>query len=176
MMSGEVCKSKSDNLEESPGDQQAKYEVVITENLYSELTRLCLDALPHKAYGLIGGPDKYHPRSLYPCSTNLRNTPEWKAIFDSFGEFHKNPDVGFVIAPSEVRAVMNEMSMHGESPVGVFHSHRFLSVEPSKADMALSSASDVLCYIISVSNPPVAEVGIFSLDENGFQRIPIVRR
>jgi proteasome lid subunit RPN8/RPN11 len=160
MMSGEVRKSKS--------------EIVISRELYSELTRICLDALPDKAYGLIGGSDKYHPTTLYPCSTNLRNAPEWKEIFDSFGEFHRNPDVGFVIAPSEVKTVRDAMSARRESLVGVFHSHRFYSVEPTRADISLSSDPDLLCYIISVSDPPAAKVGIYSLNGDGYQSIPIV--
>ena len=51
----------------------------------------------------------YHPKSFYPCSTNLRNTPEWKQVFESFGEFYKNPDLGFVITPDEVKTVMETM-------------------------------------------------------------------
>jgi proteasome lid subunit RPN8/RPN11 len=174
MMSCEVCKSKPGNTENDRREKREMAEIEISRKLYDELTRICLDALPEKAYGLIGGPDKYHPKSLYPCSTNLRNAPEWKAIFDSFGEFHRNPDVGFVIAPSEVKAVEVEMAARRESLVGVFHSHRFYNVEPTKADIALSSNPDLLCYIISVSNPPAAKVGIYSIGNDGFQSIPFV--
>jgi len=152
-----------------------KPEIAISRKLYDELIRLCLDALPEKVYGLVGGTDIYHPKSLYPCSTNLRNTPEWKSIFDSFGEFHRNPDVGFVIEPSEVKSVVDEMYAKGESLVGIFHSHRFLSVEPSKADIALSSVPELLCYIISVSDPPAVKVGIYSLCGGGYQSIPIAK-
>jgi proteasome lid subunit RPN8/RPN11 len=160
----------------SPGvrdGRNMKPEILMSRKLYDELVRLCLDALPEKVYGLVGGSDIYHPKSLYPCSTNLRNTPEWKSIFDSFGEFHRNPDVGFVIEPSEVKSVVDEMAEKGEFLVGIFHSHRFLSVEPSKADIALSSVPELLCYIISVSDPPAAKVGIYSLCKDGFQSIPI---
>lgn len=174
-MSDKVFKSKSGNPGNSQGRQKGKPEIRISRELFGELARVCLDALPNKAYGLVGGADKYHPKSLYRCSTNLRNTPEWSAIFDSFGEFHKNPDLGFVIAPSEVKAVLEKMAARGESLVGVFHSHRFLRAEPSRADIALSSDPDMFCYIISVRNPPVAGVGIFSLGENNFRSIPIVR-
>jgi proteasome lid subunit RPN8/RPN11 len=157
----------------SRDEQNMKPEIVISRELYDALIRLCLDALPEKVYGLVGGDDIYHPKSLYPCSTNLRNTPEWKSIFDSFGEFHRNPDVGFVIEPSEVKSVVDEMYAKGESLVGIFHSHRFLSVEPSKADLALSSVPELLCYIISVNDPPAAKVGIYSLCKDGFRSIPI---
>jgi proteasome lid subunit RPN8/RPN11 len=174
MMSGDVCKTESGIPGNSREGQCVQSEVLISRELYGELTRTCLKALPDKAYGLIGGSDKYHPKSLYPCSTNLRNAPEWKAIFDSFGEFHRNPDVGFVIAPSEVKTVKDAMTARRESLVGVFHSHRFYNVEPTKADIALSSDPDLLCYIISVSDPPDAKVGIYSLGGDEYQRIPIV--
>ena len=173
-MSGKVCKYKPGNPGDSRGGQHVKPEISISRKLYAELIRICLDALPDKAYGLVGGSDIYHPESLYPCSTNLRNTPEWTIIFDSFGEFHRNPDVGFVMEPSEVKSVVDKMSARGESLVGVFHSHRFLSVEPSKADIALSSPG-LLCYIISVNDPPSAKVGIYSLSDEGFQSIPIAK-
>lgn len=173
MMSCEVDKSKPESDKSKRDSLQVKPEIVISKKLYAELTQICLGALPDKAYGLVGGSDIYHPESLYPCSTNLRNSSEWKAIFDSFGEFHRNPDVGFVIDPSEVKTVMDAMSDRQESLVGVFHSHRFYNVEPTKADIALSSDPDLLCYIISVSNPPAAKVGIYSIGVGGFQNIPI---
>lgn len=173
MMSGDACKTESGIPGNSRGEQRVQSEVLISRELYAELTRTCLKALPNKAYGLIGGSDKYHPKSLYPCSTNLRNAPEWKKIFDSFGEFHRNPDVGFVIAPAEVKTVNDTMLSRRESLVGVFHSHRFFNVEPTKADIALSSDPDLFCYIISVSNPPAAKVGIYSIGDDGFQSIPI---
>jgi len=175
MTSGEICKSKSENIENSPGEHRIKPEVVINESLYSELTQTCLEALPQKAYGLVGGSDRYNPKSLYPCSTNLRNTPEWKSVFDAFGDFHRNPDVGFVIDSSEVKTVINRMESRGEILVGVFHSHRYLPVEPSIADIALSSDSELLCYIVSVTEPPAVEVGIFSLSDGGYRSVPFIR-
>jgi proteasome lid subunit RPN8/RPN11 len=175
MMSGETRNPKSASPGDGPHEPPMKPEITIREELYSELVGICLDALPHKAYGLVGGLDRYHPSSLYPCSTNLRNTPEWNGIFESFGEFHKNPDLGFVIDPSEVKAVTDRMSARRELLVGVFHSHRFLCVEPSKADIALSSNSDLFCYIVSVIRPLAPEVGIFSLNGGGFKNIPIIR-
>ena len=149
-------------------------EVFISKQLADELVRICLNALPHKAFGLVGGPDMYRPQSLYPCSTNLRNEPEWKVLFESFGEFYKNPDLGFVISAPEVQSVMKSMALRGETLVGVYHSHRYLSVHPSEADVALNSDSGLLSYIISVTNPSAPEIGIFRLSGNGYQKIPIV--
>ena len=174
-MSGKTEDLNAISQDSQLSGEATKPEIFFSENLYKELISLCLDALPNKAYGLVGGADIYHPKSFYPCSTNLRNTPEWKVIFDSFGDFHRNPDLGFVIAPSEVKTVTEEMSARQESLIGVFHSHRFLRAEPSVADIALNSDPSFLSYIISVARPPSAEVGIFRLDGCGFQSIPIIK-
>lgn len=156
-------------------DQHAKSEVFISGHLVDELTRVCVSALPHKAFGLVGGDDLYHPKSLYPCSTNLRNTPEWKPVFESFGDFYQNPDLGFVISAPEVQAVMKSMASRGERLAGVFHSHRFLPAEPSIADMSLNSDPGLLCYIVSLVNPSSPEVGIFRLGGGGYCSVSVVK-
>jgi proteasome lid subunit RPN8/RPN11 len=150
-------------------------QISISRTVFNGLIRICLDALPHKAFGLVGGPDIYHPKSFYPCSTNLRNTAEWKQLFESFGEFYRNPDLGFVITPAEVKAVMEMMTARNEMFVGVFHSHRYLPCLPSEVDIALSSDPSLLSYIVSVVDPSAVEVGIFRLNGNGYRNIPIVQ-
>ena len=150
-------------------------QVFISEDLFNEWIRICKDALPGKAYGLVGGKDIYHPTSFYTCKTNFRNTSEWKPIFESFGDFYKNPDLGFVIAPSEVREVMQTMARRKESLIGVFHSHRFLYAEPSDLDLGLSVDPNILCYIVSLVDPPVPKYGVFKLEEGSYQHIPIVK-
>ena len=148
-------------------------EIFLSRKLSDDLVKICLDALPHKAYGLVGGSDLYHPTSFYPCTTNLRNSAEWKRLFESFGEFYKDPDLGFVIASDEVRQIMKAMEARNESFVGVFHSHRYLPAEPSAADIALSSDSSVLCYIISVVDPSDPKLAIFRLASDGFIKYAI---
>ena len=150
-------------------------KIFMSENLIGELVNLCRDALPQKAFGLVGGDDLYHPKSLYPCFTNLRNTPEWKPIFESYGEFYRDPDLGFVISPPEVKSVMEIMVKRRESFIGVFHSHRFLGAQPTEIDMALSSDLGLLSYIVSVVNPSAPEMGIFRLNHDEYRNIPIVR-
>ena len=157
-------------LKNQPGKLPDK--IIIDKNLLSELIGICVEALPHKAYGLVGGENVYRPKSFYPCSTNLRNAPEWKTIFDSFGDFYRNPDLGFVISPPEVKEVMDMMAERGESFVGIFHSHRFLPAEPSPVDTALSPDPSLLCYIVSVARPTSPEVGIFRLNGGGYTNIP----
>ncbi len=149
--------------------------IFISEHLIQELIKVCLNALPHKAFGLVGGDDIYHPKSLYPCHTNLRNTAEWKSLFECYGEFYKDPDLGFVISPPEVKAVLDTIESRGESFIGVFHSHRFLNANPSEIDIALSADSSLLSYIVSVVDPSIPEIGVFRLNGGGYQSIPVFR-
>jgi proteasome lid subunit RPN8/RPN11 len=174
-MSGEIQLSVSSKYTIlSPQDQPESPEIFIGKDLLEELVRLCLDALPHKAFGLVGGADLHHIKSLYPCSTNLRNTPEWKQVFESYGEFYKDPDLGFVISPPEVKVVLETMELRGESFVGVFHSHRYLRAQPTEIDIALSSDPSMLSFIVSVANPAEPEVGVFRLSSGGYSTIKIV--
>jgi proteasome lid subunit RPN8/RPN11 len=156
------------NQPERPG-------IFISELLIRELARICIHALPHKAFGLVGGDDVYHPKSLYRCFTNLRDTPEWKPIFESYGDFYRDPDLGFVISPPEVNAMLKTIDSRRESFVGVFHSHRFLCAEPTEIDIALSTDPSLLSYIVSVVNPSAPEIGVFRLNGGGYQNIPIVK-
>jgi proteasome lid subunit RPN8/RPN11 len=154
--------------------QQQKPEVFIGPTLVETLIDLCIHALPHKAFGLVGGDDIYRPKSFYPCSTNLRNTPEWKSVFESFGDFYMNPDLGFVISAPEVKSVMNSMASRRESLVGIFHSHRFLPAKPSDADVALNSDPNLLCYIVSLVDPSKPELGIFCIDGGQYRSVTVV--
>ncbi len=156
-------------------NQPGRPRIFASEHLIDELTGICLRALPHKAFGLVGGDDVYHPKSLYPCYTNLRNNPEWKAIFESYGEFYRDPDLGFVISPPEIKVVLEAIDSRQESFVGVFHSHRFLPAEPTEIDIALSTDPSLLSYIVSVANPSSPEIGVFHLNGGSYQSIPIVR-
>ena len=120
-------------------------EIFISSSLCEELIGICVDALPHKAFGLVCGIDLYHPKTLCPCKTNLRNDPEWRLIFESFGYFYKDPDLDFVISHPEVKTVMESIDSRRESFIGVFHSHRFLraalkAIQPVPCDSGKAPA------------------------------------
>jgi proteasome lid subunit RPN8/RPN11 len=155
-----------------PANETLRERVLIGKPLVEKLTAVCLEALPAKAYGLVGGKDPHHPESIYPCSTNLRNTPEWKSVFESFGDFYKDPDRGFVISPDEYRQVLEKMEAAGQSFVGVYHSHRCHHSEPSQLDMALHVDPTVLSYIVSVVDPDKPEIKIYRLERTVYAQIP----
>ncbi len=150
-------------------------EIFVPEKFYQDLIRTCVEALPHKAFGLVSGTDIYHPRTFHPCKTNLRNEPEWRSIFESFGDFYKNPDLGFVISHPEVKDVMESIDARKEAFIGVYHSHRFLRAEPTEIDLFLSSDPALFSYIVSVVDPSNPDVGVFRLNGGNYESIPIVR-
>jgi proteasome lid subunit RPN8/RPN11 len=173
-MSAKIQKSTSSIYKlASPQASPAFSKIFMKTCLLEELVRLCLEALPHKSFGLVGGKDLYHPTSLYPCSTNLRNTPEWKPVFESYGAFYQDPDLGFVISTPEVKTVLEAMDARRESFVGVFHSHRYLCAQPTEIDVALSSDPDLFSYIVSVANPAEPEIGVYRLSGGEYQTITI---
>ena len=147
--------------------------VVLARSLNDNLIGVCVEALPDKAYGLLGGSDPYHPRSLYPCSTNLRNNPEWKPLFESYGDFYtKDAGRGFVISLEEQRDILREMETRDESFIGIYHSHRFTAPGPSQLDLDLHIAPHLFCYIVSVVTPESPELKIYRLEKPRCEEIP----
>lgn len=155
-----------------PAGTTRQETVLIPRDLLDSLTEVCVEALPHKAYGLVGGKDLRHPESIYPCSTNLRNTPDWKPVFESFGDFYKEPDRGFVITSREYLDTTKEMESRSESFIGVFHSHRCRCAEPSEVDMAFHFDSNLLYFIVSVVDPDNPEIRIYRLHKTHYEEVP----
>jgi hypothetical protein len=149
--------------------------IVARKEFVSGLIALSIDYLPRKAYGVIGGTDLYHPSSVYQCFSNLRNTPDFKEYFESFGDFYKNPDRGFVVSAEEVWSVTREMRRRQEDLVGVFHAHRvFVGGEPTRLDRAthLRHNGSTLSYIINVENPAQPTLRAFRIvDEDTHEEI-----
>jgi proteasome lid subunit RPN8/RPN11 len=146
--------------------------ISLPAELLAALIDSCVGALPRKAYGLVGGADALHPRSIYPCRSNLRNTAEASPIFESFGEFYRDTDRGFVIAAEEVHAITARMAQRGETLVGIFHSHRCRDAHPSELDIAVHVSPAVLSYIVSVLCPATPDVRIYRIDGEHTGELP----
>lgn len=143
--------------------------ILIKRELASELKRVCVDKLPRQAYGLIGGADVWGPSSIYPCSSHLRDSPEWSYLFESFGEFYRDSGRGFAITPEELGEKRRQMKSRNESFVGVFHSHRRHGPESTKADLKVHVYPRVLRYIVSVLEPEYPELKVYRLFESHFE-------
>src|SRR5512139_2531269 len=160
--------------ESSAVDEAASNSVWVTRTLFDELVRLAVGALPRKAYGLVGGTDRAHPVTLYPCSTNIRDTPGCREVFESFGSFYRDLDRGFVVAPEESSALLEAMAVKGERLVGVYHSHRCRGAHPSDLDVALHYHADVLCYIVSVVDPARPDTRVYEIGEGGCRQLELI--
>ncbi len=143
----------------------APLRATLPESLRTEMIDISVRTLPRKAYGLIGGTSVDRPRTIYACSTNLRNTSDWKGAFESFGDFYCDPDRGFVISPTEYLQITRKMERRGEMPVGVFHSHRCRPAEPTELDLAMHRLPELLCYIVSVVRPDSPDLKIYRIDD-----------
>jgi|SRR3989344_3761330 len=164
------------NLISANSDQQSESRVFIPRNLVANLIGSAIKTLPKKTYGLIGGLDLYHPTSMYQCRSNLRNSDSyWKERIDSFGDFYKNPERGFIIDPKEVLNVYKKMEEKKEHIVGVFHSHRcFVPGEPTEIDMALhlQCQPHVLAYLLGVMDPAKPTLRVFKvLSEDQYREL-----
>lgn len=146
--------------------------IALPRDLANRLIDICLKALPRQAYGMVGGVDLNRPGSVYPCSTNLRNMPEWNKLFESFGESYEDPDRGFVITPEEYRETLKKMEDRGETFIGVYHTHRWKQPTPSEADLALHVDPGVFCCIVSVTDPARPEIKIYRIDNARYEEIP----
>jgi proteasome lid subunit RPN8/RPN11 len=155
-------------------DETAPNSVWMPRTLFDELVRVAVGALPRKAYGLVGGTDRAHPVTLYPCSTNIRDTPGCREIFESFGSFYQDPERGFVVAPEESSALVDAMAARGERFVGVYHSHRCRGAEPSELDVALHYRADVHCYIVSVVDPARPDARVYEIGEQGYREVELI--
>lgn len=140
--------------------------------LRDRLVEVCLQALPRKAYGLLGGTELLDPKTVYPCVTNLRNAPEWTCRFLSFGEFYDDPDRGFVISGEESVRLVGQMARRRERMVGVFHSHRCREAYPSDLDIAMHLSSDVFAYIVSVVRPRAPELRVYHIARDRATEVP----
>lgn len=168
------CESSASSHDSISKENEKK--VFVHKNLVANLISAAITALPKKAYGIIGGYDLFHPISIYQCHTNLRNTdPYWKERIDSFGEFYRDPERGFVIDPSELLPIHKNMRNKNEKFVGVFHSHRcFVRGEPSEIDrvLHLQCQPGTISYILEVWNPTRPILRVFDiLNENEYEEL-----
>lgn len=133
-----------------------------------------MEALPRKAFGLVSGRDHFRPEAIYPCRKNLRNLPEWRPLFEAYGEFYRDPDRGFVVDPLEYREIVRAMEgKNGRRLIGIFHSHRCLGAEPSLLDRDFHFDPSLVCFIVSVCEPGNPEVRAYHIDKGNIEEIPI---
>lgn len=143
----------------------------IPEDRLAALLRICRDALPDKAFGMLSGPALWRATEIHPMARNLREQSSFvNRLFEQYGEFYHDRSRGFCFDPLELAAVERRVRRNGQRVVGVFHSHRCRHAEPSQIDVDLHYAPDVLSVIVSVVNPASPDVRIYRMGPTWFER------
>lgn len=125
----------------------------ITKEAYERLVKLCLDAKPIEACGILAGPAVdsgdtagHAPAAVIDTVIPITNT-------------HINPTYAFSFDPSEWTAAFYDMQKNRQSLVGLFHSHPKTEAIPSSSDTeGFLPASELTYWIISLKdsqNPAV---------------------
>ena len=149
------------------GIDKREENINFKRELYGDLITTCTKRLPIQTYGLFSSSkDCYHPEKVHIFYSNLRNNPEWKQIFESYGEFYqKHSDAGFVSSPNELVKIEKKIREIDHILIGVFHVHRYQKACPSQVDIDLHYNKDLWCLIISLINLDKPEIKAYWINE-----------
>lgn len=143
----------------------------ISKGALDRLVRICTDALPGKAFGMLIGPEPGLAREIRPMQRNLRQISALvNSVFESYGDFYRNRDRGFCFDPGELAELEESVRRRNWRIVGVYHSHRCRHPEPSQVDIDFHYSPEALAVIVSVVNPEAPEVKAFRIRDGAFSR------
>lgn len=154
-----------------------KFEkIILRKKLLTDLIQRSKENLPKKTYGMFISKMEYGiPEGFHIFETNIRNTPEWKSFFESYGEhFIKHDDAGFVVDPEEQIKFFEELQLRNMVPVGLFHTHKRHQAIFSKIDRDLHCHPDLWHLIISIADPDNPEIRAYCIEGNTVHEIEIV--
>ena len=83
------------------------------------------------------------------------------------------PDM-YYMDPVQQVEVFTEMQGHGQSLLGIYHSHPKGPAEPSGADLQLAYHRGLAYFIISLADADNPEVRAFMLHDSGFEEVRCV--
>ena len=83
------------------------------------------------------------------------------------------PDM-YYMDPVQQVEVLTEMQGHGQSLLGIYHSHPKGPAEPSGADLQLAYHRGLAYFIISLADADNPEVRAFMLHDSGFEEVRFV--
>jgi len=151
--------------------------VVLAPELHGRLVATVRELFPKKAFGyLISDTDEWTPTDFVLFSDNIRNEPEWKEEFESYGQyFVEHGDAGFVATPEESWRLQKEIWARGMFEVGVFHSHQRHPANFSRIDydMHRRRFEKLWHVIISMRNPRLPQVRAFEVLPSGVRELDV---
>jgi formylglycine-generating enzyme required for sulfatase activity/proteasome lid subunit RPN8/RPN11 len=147
----------------------------VTPELLERLTTTLLQRFPRKSFGyLLSTPDQPLACDFALFEDNVRNSPEWRERFESYGQyFVEHEDAGFVATPEESWRVQQEIWAKAATQVGVFHSHlrhpaNFSGID---YDMHTQRFDDLWHMIISMRNPEFVQIRTYAVSRNGVREM-----
>jgi proteasome lid subunit RPN8/RPN11 len=151
--------------------------LVLSAPLLERLLGTIETRFPRKSFGyLLSHGDPWAADDFLLFEDNVRNAPEWKGRFESYGRyFVDHDDAGFVATPEESWRIQCEIWERGMTEVGVFHSHQRHPANFSRIDyeMHLSRFSRLWHLIVSMRNPAMPQVRAFSVSADGVEELTV---
>ena len=141
--------------------------VTLPSAVRERLLATIMNRLPTKSFGyLLSKGDPRIVDDFVLFDTNIRNSPDWRGQFESYGQyFLDHEDAGFVSTPEESWRLQKQIWASGMVEVGLFHSHLRHPANFSQIDFDLHTQRyDHLWHmIISVRNPVLPQLRVFDV-------------
>lgn len=146
----------------------------ITKDAFQRLVGVCTGALPGKSFGLISGREAGLAEEVHAMTRNLRPTSAVVGrVFESYGEFYRDPDRGFCFDPEELKDIEGKIRGAGRRVTAVYHSHRLLQARPTPVDVDFHYSPEALLVIVSVVDPACPQVAAFHVRDGAFEEASI---
>src|SRR5262245_62105727 len=151
--------------------------VVLTESLYRRLLGVVRERHPQKWFGyLLSATAPTRPTEFVCYECNIRNSPDWRGRFESFGRyFVEHDDAGFVTTPEESWRVAQEIAARGVDEVALFHTHQRHPANFSRVDYELhmSRFHNLWHLIVSMRNPELPQFRAFAVSSTGVRELSL---
>ena len=102
---------------------------------------------------------------------NLRD--EYNELFEKYGNYYVTNHTGFVSTPEETFKAERYIQNKNLIKVGVFHSHRNHPAFFATVDAALHPDKDLWHMIISLRNPVIPRIKIFSKRNGDIEELAV---
>jgi proteasome lid subunit RPN8/RPN11 len=144
----------------------------ITKSAYEQLIRICLDAKPLEACGIVVS-------SQSDSSPSVDRSDEASIqIIDTIipiKNIHIDPTRSFSFDPAEWTAAFYDMQKNRQKLVGLFHSHPRTEAIPSSSDSeGFLPASELSYWIVSLQNSAAPQVKPYRLSQGTFIPLQLV--
>ena len=144
--------------------------VTFREGVLKAFTNEIVDTFPRKAFGFFLASSYNGPVEEYIIfKDNIRK--DYNELFENYGNYYVTNNAGFVATPEETFKAERYIQKNGLVKVGVFHSHQRHPALLSSIDADLHPDKKLWHLIISLRNPEIPRVKIFSVSNAGVDEL-----